>query len=160
MMPLTWLRLSTFSHPLLLWDDAARRIKDDKSCITMDRILNNRGIELTRLGRYSEAIADFTRSVDIVKQQEIPELSELSSNYYNRGVTYLQNKQFQLALNDFNTIKIEPTGQTWRGFHFYKAQALEGLHDLTAARELYAKSCVDGMTEGCTKQKELEALVK
>jgi len=159
MMPLTWFRLSTFSHPLLLWDDAAHRITDDKSCPSMDRILNNRGRELTKLARYPEAIADFTRSLKVDQWQDKPKVSELASNYYNRGFAYLKNQQFQLALNDFNTI-VGPLPKSWSDFYFYKAQAFEGLHELTSARQFYEQACSNGVTEGCAKQKELETSIK
>jgi hypothetical protein len=159
MMPLTWFRLSTFSHPLLLWDDAAHRITDDKSCPSMDRILNNRGRELTKLARYPEAIADFTRSLQVDQLQDKPRVSELASNYYNRGFAYLKNQQFQLALNDFNVI-VGPLPKSWSDFYFYKAQAFEGLHELTSARQLYEQACSNGVKEGCEKQKALETSVK
>jgi len=160
MMPLTWFRLTTFSHPLLLWDDAARRIDDDKSCPSMDRILNNRGMALNKLERYPEAIADFTRSLQVVNWHGKSMVSELANNYYNRGYAYLKNKQFQLALNDFNVIVISTIPKSWSAFYFYKAQAFEGLHELASARQLYEQACLNGVTEGCEKQKELEAAVK
>lgn len=159
MMPLTWFRLTTLSHPLLLWDDAARRITDDKSCPSMDRILNNRGRELTALQRYPEAIADFTRSLQIVQWHDKPMVSELATNYYNRGFAYLKNQQFQLALNDFNVI-VGSLPKSWSGFYFYKAQAFEGLHELASARQLYEQACSNGVKEGCEKQKALEASIK
>jgi protein O-mannosyl-transferase len=159
MMPLTWARLETFSHPLLLWDDAARRITDDKSCPTMDRILNNRAVQLIKLERYNEAIDDLTRSLKAVKQQKEPMISELANNYYNRGIAYLKTKQYQLAVNDFNTI-VGTVPKSWFLFYFHKAQALEGLHELVAARQFYEQACLTGLKEGCTKQQELEALVK
>ncbi|MDD1615134.1 MAG: hypothetical protein CG439_208 [Methylococcaceae bacterium NSP1-2] len=160
MMPLTWFRLTTFSHPLLLWDDAARRIHDDNnSCPVMDRILNNRGRHLMELGRYPEAIDDLTRSLKVIKWQQKPMVSALADNYYNRGFAYLKTQQFQLALNDFNTI-VGTIPKEWSAFYFYKAQAFEGLHELTAARQLYEQACLNGVSEGCEKQKELESTIK
>jgi hypothetical protein len=159
MMPLTWFRLKTFSHPLLLWDDAARRIHDDNSCPVMDRILNNRGRQLMMLNRYPEAIDDFNRSLSVVKFQQKPMISALANNYYNRGFSYLKMQQFRLALNDFNII-VGPVPKEWDAFYFYKAQAFEGLHELTAARQLYEEACTHGVNEGCDKQKELEASIK
>lgn len=160
MVPLTWFRLTTFSHQLLLWDDAARRIKDDNSCSSIDRILNNRGRHLMELGRYPEAIDDFTRSVKGIKLQQEPTISALADNYYNRGFAYLKTQQYQLALNDFNVIVGRPLPKEWNAFYFYKAQAFEGLHELASARQLYEEACLNGVKEGCDKQKELEALVK
>jgi hypothetical protein len=159
LMPLTWFRLVTFSHPLLLWDDAAHRINDDKTCPVMDRILNNRSRELMELGRYYEAIDDLNRSLKIIKWQKGSMVSELAKNFYNRGFAYLKTQQYRLALNDFNTI-VEPVPESWSAFYFYKAQAFEGLHELNSARQFYEKACLNAVSEGCAKQKELEALVK
>lgn len=157
LMPLSWLRLDSFSHPLKLWDDAEHHIKDDKSCMVMDRILNNRGSELMELKRYPEAIADFNRSLSNVKWQKNTMVSELAKNYYNRGFAYLKTGQYRLAINDFNVI-LEPPKE-WSALYFYKAQAYEGLQELNSARQFYEKACVNGVTEGCEKQKELETQV-
>lgn len=158
MIPLAWLRLDTFSHPYKLWDDAEHRIKDDQSCLVMDRILNNRGRALMGLNRYAEAIDDFSRSLSIIKWQKKPMVSELAKNYYNRGFAYLKTGQFRLALNDFNVI-LEPHKE-WPALYFYKAQAYEGLQEINSASQFYEKACLHGVHEGCEKQKQLEALVK
>lgn len=159
MIPLTWFRLDTFSHPFKLWDDAARRINDDNSCPVMDRILNNRGRQLMILNRYSEAVEDFNHSLQGIKLQQKPTISALANNYYNRGFSYLKMQQFQLALNDFNVI-VGTIPKEWVDFYFYKAQAFEGLHELTAARQLYEQACLNGVSEGCEKQKKLESTIK
>ncbi|MEI6707470.1 MAG: hypothetical protein WCK96_10095 [Methylococcales bacterium] len=159
LIPLTLLRLDTFSHSFKLWDDAKNRIKDDKSCPTMDRILNNRGRQLMMLNRYPEAIEDFNRSLKENKWQKKPKISELANNYYNRGFAYLKTQQFRLALDDFNTI-VEPIPKAWIDLYFYKAQAFEGLHELTSAQQFYEKACLNGVNEGCDKQKELEKSIK
>jgi hypothetical protein len=159
LLPLTWFRLQTFSHPLLLWDDAAHRITDDQSCPVMDRIMNNRGRQLMALGRYPEAIKDFNRSLKVIKWQAKPMVSGLADNFYNRGFAYLKLGQFSVALNDFNVI-VEPVKKSWVAFYFYKAQAFEGLHELVAAQQYYEKACLNGIKEGCDKQKELEATIK
>ncbi|MCX7066566.1 MAG: hypothetical protein NTW85_02545 [Methylococcales bacterium] len=159
LIPLTLLRLDTFSHQFKLWGDAKNRIKDDKSCPVMDRILNNTGRELMRQGRYPEALEDLNRSLKGIKLQLKPMVSVLGANYYNRGFAYLKTGQFRLAINDFNIIS-EPVPTAWVDLYFYKAQAFEGLHELSAARESYEKACLNGVNEGCDKQKELEKSIK
>lgn len=156
MMPLTWFRLTTFSHPLLLWDDAARRVKEDKDCPMVYRILNNRGKALMELERYDEAIHDFTRAIEEIKARHRP---IVSANSFNRGVSYLKTQQYQLALEDFNSIP-EPISTSWSSVYLHKGNALEALHDLTAAHQSYERACLAGIKEGCAKQKELEALAK
>ena len=150
--PITYGRLSTFSHPLLLWDDAAKQIIDAKTCPSMDRILNNRARHLMTLGHYQEAISDLTRSFDVLKGKEKPMISELANNFYNRGFAYLKLQQYQLALNDFNVI-VEPVPSYWSDFYFFKAQAFEGLHDINNAKLYYEKACQLNIKEGCEKQK-------
>jgi tetratricopeptide (TPR) repeat protein len=132
---------------------------DDKSCLVMDRILNNRGRELMALNRYSEAIDDFNRSLNFIKWQKKPMVSELAKNYYNRGFAYLKTGQFRLAINDFNFI-LEPIPKEWAALYFYKAQAFEGLLEMNSARQIYEKACLNGVQEGCEQQKKLEDSVK
>lgn len=154
MMPITYGRLSTFSHPLLLWDDAAKQIINAKTCPSMDRILNNRARQLMALGHYQEAINDLTRSFDVLKGQEKQMQSELAYNFYNRGFSYLKLKQYQQALNDFNII-VEPVSKDWSDFYFFKAQAFEGLNNMDYAKKYYEKACQLNIKEGCDKQKQL-----
>lgn len=156
MMPLTWFRLTTFSHPLLLWDDAAHRIHGDDNCPVMYRILNNRGNALMDINRYPEAIDDFSRSIKMIELHQIP---MVSANNYNRGLVYLKTQQFRLALDDFNSF-VEPISTAWVRVYLHKGEALEGLHELTAARDFYEKACLNGITEGCKKQQELESSIK
>ena len=153
-IPITYGRLTTFSHPLLLWDDAARQIKDAKTCPSMDRILNNRARHLMGIGRYQDAVNDLTRSFDVLKGKEKPMVSELANNFYNRGFAYLKLQQYQLALNDFNII-VEPVPKHWADFYFFKAQAFEGLHDINNAKLYYEKACQMAIQESCEKQKAL-----
>lgn len=154
MIPITYGRLSTFSHPLLLWDDAAKQIINAKTCPSMDRILNNRAKQLMVLGHYQEAINDLTRSFEVLKGQEKQMESELAYNFYNRGFAYLKLKQYQQALNDFNII-VEPVPKQWSNFYFFKAQAFEGLNDINQAKYYYEKACQLNINEGCDKQKQL-----
>ena len=155
-MPLTWFRLSTFSHPLLLWDEAARRIQDDKTCSVAYRILNNRGKALMELDRNPEAIDDFSRAIKTLKTQE---KAIISANSFNRGLSYLKMQQYRLALDDFNTIA-EPIPKSWVMLYLHKGKAFEGLHELTSAQQFYEKACLNGVNEGCDKQKELEKSIK
>jgi len=157
MMPLTWFRLSTFSHPLLLWDDAAQRIYDDNSCPVAYRILNNRGKALMELERYPEAINDFSRSMNALKFKN---QTFVSASTYNRGFSYLKTQQFRLALDDFNTIVGDSIPKSWNALYLHKGTAFEGLHELASARQLYEQACSNGVKEGCEKQKALETSVK
>lgn len=160
LIPLSWLRLDTFSHPFKLWNDAAYRIHDENSCPMMNRILTNRGAQLIDLKRYPEAIDDFSHVLKNIKWQQKQMHAEIyGHSFYNRGLSYLKMNQFRLALDDFNTI-VEPVPKSWNEFYLYKAQAFEGLHELVSASQYYEKACLKNIDEGCKKQKELEASVK
>lgn len=159
LLPLSYARLMSFSHPLLLWDDAARHIVNAKTCPNMDRILNNRGMQLLKLARYDEAINDLTRSLEVLKGQKKPMVSELANNYYNLAVAYLRNGQYQQAVTAFNVIVEplpDPLPKGWQSFYFNKAEALEGLHELVAAKQYYEKACLQQIPDACNKQKQLE----
>ena len=88
MMPLSWLRLTTFSHPLLLWDDAARLVENtEEKRLGIDRIFYNRGTELIRVKHYAEAIEDLSKVIELKGYYE-------GYAYQNRGSAYLESRQY------------------------------------------------------------------
>ena len=150
MMPLSWLRLTTFSHPLLLWDDAAQKVENgNEKLLGIDRILYNRGSELVRVKHYAEAVEDLTKVID-------------SKGYYvgyayqNRGSAYLENGQYLLALSDI-TKALELLSVNKVKLYLGKARALEGLNDKTAAMEAYKQACTLGSSIACQKMESLES---
>jgi hypothetical protein len=144
MMPLTWLRLTTFSHPLLLWDDAARLVRNsEEKRPGIERIFLNRGIELIRVKHYTEAIADLSKVIALKGYYG-------GYAYQNRGSAYLESRQYLLALNDINkAIELVPTNKA--KLYLGKAHALEGLNDSTAAMEAYKQACLLGLSAACQK---------
>jgi hypothetical protein len=175
MVPLALSRLQTFSHPLLLWDDANRIVKDKWTCPVIGRILNNRGNEFIAISRYSEAIEDFSVAIKATedgyrqsgndpfskdnKEKSAIAPQRLAINYHNRGLAYLKSQHYAEALTDFSkAITLIPNSRadTWIG----KAQALAGLKQNLAALEIYAMVCSRGSKNACKEQKELEAKLK
>lgn len=144
MMPLSWLRLTTFSHPLLLWDDAALTIENTEDIrLGIDRILYNRGTELVKAKQYPEAIEDLSRVIKLKGYYE-------GYAYQNRGSAYLESGQYLLALNDINkAIELLPTNKT--KLYLGKARALDGLNDSTAAMQVYKQACLLGVPVACQK---------
>lgn len=120
-------RLTTFSHPLLLWDDAESLVQHKQDLPGVGRIYNNRGNELTKAKLYREAIADYTVAIQLNPNNtyyhlgmgsalfgvddyamaivEFSRSIELDSNngraYYSRGLSYEKSGLLQLARNDF-----------------------------------------------------------
>ncbi|MDI1277016.1 hypothetical protein [Methylobacter sp.] len=153
MMPLSWLRLTTFSHPLLLWDDAARLVENaDEKRLGIDRILYNRGTELIRVKHYAKAIADLSKVIELKGYY-------VGYAYQNRGSAYLESRQYLPALNDINkAIELLPTNKA--KLYLGKARTLEGLNDSTAAMQAYKQACLLGLPTACQKTGQPEAPVK
>ncbi len=147
MMPLSWLRLTTFSHPLLLWDDAARLVENtDENRLGVDRIFYNRGTELIKVKHYAEAIADLSKAI---------ELKGYSANYAysNRAQAYMERGQYLLALNDINkAIEVQPMNKA--KLYLGKAHAFEALKDSTAAMQAYNQACTLGLQIACSKAQQ------
>lgn len=144
MMPLSWLRLTTFSHSLLLWDDAAQRIENaDERLLGVDRIYYNRGTELVKAKQYPDAIYDLSKVIGLKGYYQ-------GYAYQNRGSAYLESQQYLLALNDINkAIELLPTRKA--KLYLGKAHALEGLKDSTAAMQAYNQACSLGLQTACQK---------
>ncbi|MGZ4969294.1 MAG: hypothetical protein ACXV8O_12515 [Methylobacter sp.] len=146
MMPLSWLRLTTFSHSLLLWDDAARLIENtEEKHLGTSRIYYNRGSELIKIKHYDEAIEDLTKAIKIKSDYD-------AQVYNNRAFAYLESRQYLLALNDINkAIELRPNkAQVYIG----KAQALQGLNDTAGAMEAYKQACLKGILIACKKTEQ------
>jgi hypothetical protein len=153
MMPLSWLRLTTFSHPLLLWDDAARRVENiEEKRPGIDRIFYNRGKELIGVEHYAEAIDDLSKVIGLKGLY-------VGYAYQNRGSAYLGSRQYQLALNDFNkAIELVQTNKA--KLFMGKARTLEELNDSPAAMQAYKQACLLGISTACQKTGQTAALVK
>jgi hypothetical protein len=144
MMPLSWLRLTTFSHPLLLWDDAAQKVENgNEKLLGIDRILYNRGTELVKVKHYAEAVEDLTKVISLKGYY-------VGYAYQNRGSAYLENHQYLLALNDINKA-LELLSVNKAKLYLGKARALEGLNDKTAAMQAYQQACTLGFQAACQK---------
>lgn len=154
MIPLSWLRLTTFSHPLLLWDDAARLVEnvEDKR-LGVDRILYNRGTELVKVKHYAEAIDDLTKVIKLKGYYE-------GYAYQNRGSAYLESQQYLLALNDINkAMELLPATNKVK-LYLGKARILEALGDSAAAMQAYQQACSMGITDACKKTGQPTVSVK
>lgn len=143
MYPLAYQRLQTFSHPYLLWDDAARLVEGRDNLTGLARIYLNRGHELEKLGHSEEAIADYTRAL-----QE-------NSAYYrpfllsDRGASYMSLKQYALALRDFDAaIQIKnDNALSFMG----RGLALVALNRKEASIPDFVRACQLGLADACKK---------
>ena len=147
MVPLSWNRLQSFSHPYLLWDDAAILVENKTDIPGVERIFYNRGIALFNLKHYPEAIQDYSKALTIYPKY--------SYAYNNRGAVYLELKQYPKALSDFN-IAIALKAD-YPNSYFGRARVYEYAQNWDGAAADYLKLCSMGIAQGCQKFKELKA---
>jgi hypothetical protein len=150
MMPLSWLRLTTFSHSLLLFNDAVRRVENiEETRLGIDRIYYNRGTELLKVKHYTEAIDDFNRAIKLKGYWSC-------DSYANRAVAYMETKQYPLALTDLNkAIEIAPQKPVP---YLNKAYTLEELKDSVGAMQAYKQACFRGLSSVCKKIDQFESV--
>lgn len=97
--PVSILKLKTFSHPLLLWDDAARLVEhNQQNHLGTARIFYNRGNQYKLLKLFPEAIGDYNKVLQIADDSSYI----IEPTYVNRGASFLESQQFEKALSDFN----------------------------------------------------------
>jgi hypothetical protein len=134
LIPATLNRLSTFSTPFLLWDDAEKLVRDKPYAYGVERIYFNRGTELGQLKRYDEAIADFNKAIAAHPFDFI---------YGNRAAAYYSLGKYQEALRDYDrAIVLNPKNP-----NSYNGRALtyRALGDFAAAQENFRTSCTLGL---------------
>lgn len=74
------------------------------------------------LGAYQTAIADFNKAISINDENEI------AKAYNSRGYAYFLNKQYQAAINDYDTAKM--TAKSWyQPYYEYRKEALAALNN-------------------------------
>lgn len=95
MLPISMERLMTFSHPVLLWDDAEKLVKGHTDMPGAHRIYFNRGTELVKIEKYDLAIADFKQAIALA--------DGYADIYGNMGAAYLRKGDLQNAAVSFNT---------------------------------------------------------
>ncbi len=136
-------RLTSFSHPFLLWDEAARVAEKNagkQGVAGMARIYHNRGLALYREGMVDLAI----RSYD----QALAEKPDYSFAYNDRGAARLDLKDYVGALKDFDAaIRLKPDYlRPYAG----RAMALKGLGRLNEAKGAFARACALGWRGACS----------
>jgi hypothetical protein len=106
LLPLTLDRLDSFSTEWKLWNDVVAK-NPDRTRFFAERGYNKRGIASIRLGNYSDAIADFTTSLEIYGKDPLI--------FLNRGMARMQSGDYPDALEDFaRGLELDPREA---GFH-------------------------------------------
>jgi tetratricopeptide (TPR) repeat protein len=139
-------RLSSFSHPVLLWADAEKLVKDRPELPGAGRIYYNRGTEWLKLDRPDQAIPDLQRATQLTPK--------LSAAFGNLGQAYAAVKKYELAIAAFSrAIELDRQLAAPMNYkHYYgRAIALEAQGQITAAAADYQVSCRLNGKRGCDK---------
>lgn len=141
LIPASWNRLTSFSDPLLLWDDALLLAQDKNDAPRLGRMFHNRGVAYANKQRYEDAIRDFTEGIKLLPTHSLI--------YNDRGVAYLLTGRYQEALHDYKVaILLDPK---YYNPYLGRAKVYEALGNQEAARLDYARSCKLGVQEVCSR---------
>jgi len=135
-IPVSLERLTTMSHPILLWEDAMKKSIDKTDAPGVYRIYYNLGTEYYKVDRYDDAIVALEKSISLT-----PGFSEgygnLGAAYLKRGDFLAAKEKFEAAIYIDNT-RAKPDSQK---YHLGLARALMALKEDEAARPHYQISC-------------------
>lgn len=138
-------RLATFSHPILLWDDAEKLVRERQSLPGAARIYYNRGTEWLKVDKYDSAVSDL---------QTATRLSPgFTGAYGNLGASYLKLNQHEQAAQAFSrAIVLGQEQQIQPNFRHYlgRAAAYEADGKWREAAIDYRVSCLLAK-QGCDK---------
>jgi protein O-mannosyl-transferase len=141
LFPLALNRLTTFSHPLLLWDDAERLVEGRQDLTGLERIYTNRGNQLYEIKKYQMAIDDYSKAINFNVNYAYA--------YNNRGILFLELGRFKEALYDFehSLQRIPNNARSIEG----RGTALVGLGRTEEAKQSFRAACALGWQSACTK---------
>ena len=138
-------RLTSFSHPYLLWDDAAKLAEKNVSTAGVNgiaRIYHNRGLALYREGFVDKAIESY--------DQALAHKNDHSYVYNDRGAARLDIKDYAGALADFEqSIQLK---SDYLLPYAGRAAALEKLGRSREASEAFMRACKLGWKPACEKR--------
>lgn len=129
-------RLSTFSHPILLWEDAKKQVRGREDMPGVFRIYYNLGTRYLIEKQYDDAISNLKRSVELYPQQP--------SAYNNLGLAYFEKRELDEAVRyssiaiQLNEASQDPPAPR---YYFGRAMAYEAQKNWSAASKDYEVSC-------------------
>ncbi len=143
--PISMDRLVTFSHPLTLWEDAAKLVKDKQDLPGVYRIYYNRGSELLKVDAYDAAIVDLKVAAKLNPDWPFP--------YNNLGVAYAKKGAWEQSVVAF-TQAIDTAERMHMGLnprpYLGRALSYEVQGKIELARRDYQVTC-QAMQKGCDK---------
>lgn len=147
LVPMSMDRLASFSHSLLLWEEAEVLVKDKQKLPGVYRIYYNHGMSLIDVDRYQEGLADLQRALTLEPRSFV--------NHGGVAVGYLKLERYPEAIAEFRrAIEMEPG---YVNAYHGRGLANIGLGDKAAALVDFEKSCELGWKSGCAKARNLKA---
>lgn len=147
-VPATLDRLQSFSHGLLLWDDAAQLIDKNDYRPGTERIFHNRGAMLARVKLYDQAIQDYDRAIRINP--------DYAYFYNDRAAAWLESGRPVQALADYD--RAIAMNQTYARPFYGRGRTEELLGNREAAVMDYQKACNLGAAAACNRLTQLTTL--
>jgi tetratricopeptide (TPR) repeat protein len=149
LFPVSMERLSSFGHPLVLWDDAEKLVKDKPHLPGVYRIYYNRGTELLKADEYDLAIKDLTLAIRLHPDWPF--------SYNNLGSAYGKKGSWRESADAF-TQAIEIAKRKNMGFnpkpYYGRAIAYEQMGETGKAMEDYRVTCRAAKI-GCERIQEM-----
>lgn len=136
LFPISMERLSTFSHPVLLWDDAEKLVRDKQDLPGVFRIYYNRGTRYLNIHQYDNAISDLRRSVELYPMQPSA-YSNLGFAYFKKGELEEAERFFSIAII-LNESSSDPPAPR---YYYGRAAVYEANSNWIAASNDYKISC-------------------
>ena len=129
---LTVRQIAVWRTSLSLWDYVIER-----EPTRMPLAYNNRGLALLHLERHDQAIADYTRAIELVRASGDKPTTLSWQPYVNRGVALLEKGEADRAIEDFNiAISMRPFCRTY----YLRGMAFEAKGMLDAASQDYSRA--------------------
>ena len=137
-------RLATFSHPVLLWEDAEQHLRGHSDLPGAYRIYYNLGTERLKLDMNAQAVVDLRRSLELYPG--------LSAAHGNLALAYLRQEQAEAAVAEYTqALALDQKNQAAPNAKFYYGRGLayQAARRAPEADADFAESC-RLVGKGCT----------
>ncbi len=109
-------RLQTFSHPILLWEDAEKLVKDRQNLPGASRIYYNLGTEWLKVDSFEHAFVALNTAIRLNP--------EMSAGYGNLGSVYLKTGNNQQAIGAYSrAIELDQRQHAQPNYKHYMGRA-------------------------------------
>lgn len=138
-------RLTSLSTEANVWKDAAAKL-ESPTLVGSDRIFYNRGLAYMRAKQYDDAIADFSRTVQLNPK--------VAQAYYNRALAYYALEQYAEAMVDLE-LSLSLNAKDGSA-HYVRGLILEHRGCAVEAKQAFAASMAMGNHVAKLKLEEME----